>query len=236
MLSLRAVNHYYGTHHSLWNVDLELLPGECTCVTGLPGMGKTTLLNCIAGHLPVESGSILWHDAGKPARDLNGVSAEARMALGISYVPEDRRIFSRLTVEENLQLAMMAATGQPQAIPADIFDLFPELYGLRQRRGAELEEESLHQLSLARALVTRPRLLILDEPTRGIGHNMMQTLCAVIVRLNRELGLTVLLVEQRLSFIRHVADRFCLLHRGRNVAQGSVAQLDDKLLAHWMVP
>lgn len=236
MLSLRAVNHYYGTHHTLWNIDLDLLSGECTCIAGLPGMGKTTLLNCIAGHLPVESGTMFWHEAGKPRRDLVAFSAAERSALGISYIPQQPRIFSHLTVEENLQLALMAALGQAQAIPADLFELFPELYSLRQMRGDALEEESLQQLTLARALVTQPRLLILDEPAHNAGQRVKQKLAAVIRRLCQDSGLTVLLVEQQLSFIRHVADRFFLLHRGRNVAQGSVAQLDDKLLTYWMTP
>lgn len=236
MLSLRAVNQYYGTQHTLWNVDLDLLPGECTCVMGAPGMGKTTLVNCIAGYLPVESGSIMWHEAGKPPAELLTLAPEHRAALGIGFLSQDRRIFSQLTVEENLRIAMLAATDQPGPLPEMIFDLFPELYALRHLRGADLSGDDQQLLALARALVNHPKLLILDEPTRGIGQGLIQNLSLLIVRLNRDFGLTVLLVEQRLSFIRRVADRFCLLHRGRAVARGSVAQLDNEKLTHWITP
>ncbi|GGD10666.1 MULTISPECIES: ABC transporter ATP-binding protein [Franconibacter] len=236
MLSLRAVNQYYGTQHTLWNVDLDLLPGECTCVMGAPGMGKTTLVNCIAGYLPVQSGSITWREAGKPPEELLTMPPEHRAALGISFLPQDRRIFSQLTVEENLRIAMLAAADKPGPLPEMIFDLFPDLYALRHARGGELSGDNQQQLALARALVNQPRLLILDEPTRGAGQNVIQKLSLLIVRLNRDFGLTVLLVEQQLSFIRRVADRFCLLHRGRAVARGSVAQLDNEKLAHWITP
>ena len=167
MLSLRAVNQFYGSQHTLWNVNLDFPQGMCTGVVGLPGMGKTTLMNCIAGRVPVESGSIIWHEAGAPPRD--------------TLSPDDQ-----------------------------------------------------YQLALANALVNRPHLLILDEPLHGAGHSFAQKLGQLLVRLNREFGMTVLLAEQQLSFIRRVADRFCMLYRGRNVAQGHVNELDDELIAHWM--
>nr|WP_318382296.1 ATP-binding cassette domain-containing protein [uncultured Enterobacter sp.] len=236
MLSLRAVNQYYGTQHTLWNVDLDLVPGTCTCVMGLQGMGKTTLVNCITGNLPIESGSIIWQDGTAPPLDLLKVNPEHRTAMGIGYVPQDRRIFSQLTVEENLHIAMLAVGEPGSAVTRDIYDLFPELYALRQIKGAGLSEDNQHQLALARALVTNPRLLILDEPTRGLGQAFIHKLGNLLVRLNQDLGMTILLAEQHLSFIRRVADRFCLLHRGRNVAQGEVNQLDNQLLSHWMSP
>ncbi|WLI78386.1 ATP-binding cassette domain-containing protein [Kosakonia sp. H02] len=236
MLSLRAVNQYYGNQHTLWDVDLDLTPGRCTSVIGLPGMGKTTLVNCITGVLPVESGSMIWQEAGAPPRDLLMLQAEHRSAVGIGYVPQDRRIFSQLTVEENLHVAMRAASDPGSAMSRDIYDLFPELYGLRQLRGALLSEDNQQQLSMARALITRPQLLILDEPTRGLGQAFIHKLGNLIVRLNQEFGMTILLAEQQLSLIRRVADRFCLLHRGRNVAEGDIRQLDDPMLAHWMSP
>lgn len=236
MLSLRAVNQFYGDNHILWNLDLELAKGECTCVLGAPGMGKTTLVNCITGYLPVQSGSIVWNENGQPPQDLLLKPVESRAALGISYVAQQRRIFSQLTVEENLQIALLAGNERARAIPDMVYQLFPELYALRHLRGGELEHDLQQRLALARALVTEPKLLILDEPTHGCGQRFIQEMGAIVRRLNRDFGLTILLVEQRLSFIRRVADRFCLLHRGRNVAQGHVEQLDDRLVENWMAP
>lgn len=230
MLSLQSVNQFYGERHVLWNVDLEMLPGECICITGAQGMGKTTLLNCITGHLPVQSGSILWRHRGSPPQELSAANADIRPTLGMGYVPHDRRIFSGLTVEENLQIAMRAAGDMHDVFPESIFSLFPELYPLRHTRGATLSQDNQQLLALANALVIQPRLLILDEPTRGNNSGFIQKLGDLLLRLNREFGLSILIVEQRMSFIRRVADRFCLLHRGRSVAQGSVAQLDNPRL------
>lgn len=230
MLSLHSVNQFYGERHVLWNVDLEMLPGECICITGAQGMGKTTLLNCITGHLPVQSGTIVWRHGGLAPQQLNDASADRRAALGIGYVPHDRRIFSGLTVEENLQIALRAAGETHGAIPESTFALFPELYPLRHARGAALSDENQQRLALANALVIQPRLLILDEPTRGNSAGFIHRLGDVLLRLNRDVGLSILMVEQRMSFIRRVAGRFCLLHRGRSVAQGSVAQLDNPRL------
>ena len=226
MLSLRAVNQYYGDRHTLWNVDLDLPPGLCTGVVGLPGMGKTTLVSCIAGLLPIASGTMVWHDAGP----------ETRPGEGISFVPQDRRIFSQLTVEENLHVARMAKGVAGGSVSRDVFEFFPELYPLRQHRASGLNDDQQYQLALANALVTRPRLLILDEPSRGASPLFSIRLAQLLLRFNRELGLTVLLAEQHLSLIRRVAERFCLLYRGRNVAQGRVSELDDPLIAHWMGP
>lgn len=235
MLSLHAVNHYYGSQHILWNVSLELQPGGCTCLMGLPGTGKTTLVNCITGYQAIASGSILWQAAGDDApRSLLNLAPPLRAAMGIGYVPQDRRIFSQMSVEENLQIALLAGNRDAAGVSREIYDLLPALYPLRQVRGAALSAEQQYQLALARALVTRPSLLILDEPTRGMGLHMMQALGEFILRLKRDLGITVLLAEQRLSFIRRVADRFCLLHQGRSVAQGSVCQLNARLLERFM--
>ncbi|MCT9842886.1 MULTISPECIES: ABC transporter ATP-binding protein [Leclercia] len=227
MLSLRAVNQYYGDRHTLWNVDLDLPPGVCTGVVGLPGMGKTTLVSCIAGLLPIASGTMVWHEAP---------GAVHQAGTEISVVPQDRRIFSQLTVEENLHIAQMAKGIAGGSLSRDVFEFFPELYPLRQLRASGLNDDQQYQLALANALVTRPRLLILDEPSRGTGQLFTVKLAQLLLRFNRELGLSVLLAEQHLSLIRRVADRFCLLYRGRNVAQGRVSELDDPLIAHWMGP
>jgi len=236
MLSLRAVNHYYGSQHILWNLSLDLVPGECTGLLGLPGMGKTTLVNCIAGYQKVESGDIFWQEASGPPQDLLALSPPLRAAMGIGYVPQDKRIFSQMTVEENLQIAMRASHEGSSAVGSAIFDLIPDLWPLRQVKGAAMSDDDQYQLALASALVSNPKLLILDEPTRGMGHGFMHKLGECLLRLNRELGMTVLLAEQHLPFIRRVADKFCLLHRGRNVAQGTVSQLDTRLLEQFMTP
>ncbi|WP_410751294.1 ABC transporter ATP-binding protein [Citrobacter sp. U14242] len=236
MLSLRAVNHYYGNQHTLWDVDLDLQPGKCTGVLGLPGMGKTTLANCIIGNLPIESGTMVWYQAGAPPCDLRPMAMVNRIALGIRYVSQERRIFSQLTVEENLHIARKAIGENAAMTGSDIYRLFPQLYSLRQTKGGVLSEDDQHQLALASALVTRPRLLILDEPTRGTGQAYVHKLGNLIVRLSQELGIAIMLAEQSLPFIRRVADCYCLLHRGRNVAQGQLAQLNDPFLNDWMAP
>lgn len=236
MLSVRAVNHYYGSQHILWDLSLDLPAGECTGLLGLPGMGKTTLVNCIAGFQTVRSGSICWQEANGPPCDLLTLTPPLRAAMGIGYVPQDKRIFSQMTVEENLQIAMRAGHEGCGALGHEIFDLMPELWPLRQVKGAAMSDDDQYQLALASALVTRPKLLILDEPTRGMGQGFMHKLGECLLRLNRDLGLTVLLAEQHLPFIRRVADKFCLLHRGRNVAQGAVSQLDTRLLEQFMTP
>lgn len=236
MLSLRAVNHFYGDRHTLWNIDLELVPGECTGLIGLPGTGKTTLVNCITGHRPIESGSMIWQQTGSPPCDLMPLSPLRRTTLGIGYVPQDKRIFSQLSVEENLLIALKAAGENSATVDPQTYALFPSLYAIGQLKGAALTEDDRYQLALACAMVTRPKLLILDEPTRGAGHAFMHRLGDTLLRLSREVGLTILLADQQLAFIQRVADRFCLLHRGRNVAEGSVTQLDETLINAWMTP
>lgn len=236
MLSLRSINQFYGQNHILWDVDLDLQPGTCTGIIGQPGMGKTTLVNCIMGHLPINSGSMIWQEDNGPPQDLLLQPVEKRASLGIGYVPQGRHIFSQMTIEENLQIALLAGAGMERhrAIPPMVYDLFPALYSLRHQRSGELPMGQQQQLALARALVLQPKLLILDEPTEGMSPWLEEEMGNLIHRLNHDFGMTILLLEQRLSFIRRVADYFLLLHRGRNVAHGKVAQLDDSMVNTWL--
>lgn len=236
MLSLRSINQFYGQNHILWDVDLDLPPGTCTGILGQPGMGKTTLVNCIMGHLPINSGSMIWQEDNGPPQDLLLQPVEKRASLGIGYVPKGRHIFSQMTIEENLQIALLAGAGMERhrAIPSMVYDLFPALYSLRHQRSGELPIDQQQQLALARALVLQPKLLILDEPTEGMSPWLEEEMGNLIHRLNHDFGMTILLLEQRLSFIRRVADYFLLLHRGRNVAHGTVAQLDESMVNTWL--
>ena len=169
MLSLRAINQFYGPNHILRDVDMDLMPGSCTAVLGQPGMGKTTLVNCIMGYLPINSGTITWQERNAPPRDLQQQPSEQRAGMGIGYVPQGRHIFSQMSVEDNLMIALKAAkSSPPYAIPQIIFDLFPHLYDLRHQRSGDLTIDQQQQLALARALVLEPKLLILDEPTGGM--------------------------------------------------------------------
>lgn len=237
MLSLRSVNQFYGKNHILWNVDLDLPPGTCTGILGRPGMGKTTLVNCIMGKLPINSGTISWQQDGSPPEDLLSQPADQRARQGIGYVPQGRHIFTQMSVEDNLLIALLAGAESREnhrSIPEMIFDLLPALYSLRQQRSGDLPVYQQQQLALARALVLQPRLLILDEPADGMAPWLEEEMGNLIRRLNRDYGLTILLLEQRVSLIRRVADSFLLLHRGRNVAQGNVTLLDDGTLDKWL--
>jgi urea transport system ATP-binding protein len=231
VLTVKALNQSYGGSHTLWDVDLEVPGGSRTCLMGRNGMGKTTLLRCIMGLLPVDSGSIAFDGA-----ELRSRPAEARARLGIGYVPQGREIFPHLTVEENLRVGLGVRKGGPKTIPTRIYDLFPVLQEMRRRRGGDLSGGQQQQLAIGRALVLEPTLLILDEPTEGIQPNIVHEIGDILLRLNQDEKLTVLLVEQKLPFARRVASNFCILDKGRGVGSGPIEALtDDVVKAHLAV-
>nr|CAA6822770.1 MAG: Urea ABC transporter, ATPase protein UrtE [uncultured Thiotrichaceae bacterium] len=229
MLRVEKINQYYGESHTLWDLDMQVPEGECTVLMGRNGVGKTTLLQCIMGQLPVSDGVIHYQN-----EDLLKYNMERRANLGIGYVPQGRQIFSLLTVEENLLIGLPARRDHIRSIPPFIFELFPVLEDMLQRRGGDLSGGQQQQLAIGRALVLDPKLLILDEPTEGIQPNIVAEIGDIIRRLNQEIGLTVLLVEQKLPFARRVGDRFCILDRGRQVAEGAMDQLDDGLVQRYL--
>lgn len=229
MLTIRGLNQFYGQSHTLWDIELDVPTGQCTCLMGRNGVGKTTLLNCIMGSLPVTSGEITYLDMA-----LHTLPMEQRAKHGIGYVPQGRQIFSMLTVEENLQIGLPARPDRARTIPGFIYELFPVLKEMRHRRGGDLSGGQQQQLAIGRALVIDPKLLILDEPTEGIQPNIVTEIGDIIGKLNREMGMTVLLVEQKLPFVKKVADRFCILDRGRPVAKGSVDELSETLIREYL--
>lgn len=229
MLKIDQLNQFYGESHTLWDLNLHVPEGEVTVLMGRNGVGKTTLLQCIMGLLKVRSGEMTYQ-----GQSLAGVDAEKRANLGIGYVPQGRQIFPLLTVEENLLIGLPARRDKLRSIPPFIFELFPVLKQMLNRRGGDLSGGQQQQLAIGRALVLDPKLLILDEPTEGIQPNIVHEIGDIIRKLNQEIGLTVLLVEQKLPFARRVGDRFCLLDRGRQVAMGEMRELDEGLIHKYL--
>ncbi len=229
MLSIQGINQFYSQSHILWDLDLELKEGSCSCLLGRNGVGKTTLLKCITGLLPVKSGQI-----SLMGRDITKLSTENRARSGVGYVPQGREIFPLLTVEENLKISLGARPDRARQIPAHIYELFPVLKEMKHRRGGDLSGGQQQQLAIGRALVLDPKLLILDEPTEGIQPNIVRDISDVIRKLNTELGLTVLLVEQKLPFARRAAESFFIMERGRMVANGPMAELNDDLIQRYL--
>jgi urea transport system ATP-binding protein len=229
MLKIEQLNQYYGQSHTLWDLDLDVPDGKCTVLMGRNGVGKTTLLQCIMGLLPTKTGSMTFGD-----KDLRKVAAEERARMGLGYVPQGRQIFPLLTVEENLLIGLPARRDGLKKVPDFIYEMFPVLKEMLGRRGGDLSGGQQQQLAIGRALVTDPRLLILDEPTEGIQPNIVADIGKVVRRLNHEMGLTVLLVEQKLPFARKVGDQFCLLDRGRAVAAGAMPELNEELIQQYL--
>ena len=225
MLEIKGVNQFYGGSHTLWDIDMSVPAGSCTCLMGRNGMGKTTLLRSIMGLTAVRSGQILYE-----GRDLATLRAEDRARAGIGYVPQGREIFSQLTVGENLRTGLAARRKPLRSVPEHIFEMFPVLKQMLGRRGGDLSGGQQQQLAIGRALVLDPQLLILDEPTEGIQPNIVHEIGEVILRLNREAGLTVLLVEQKLPFARRVASDVRILDKGRLVVSGGIKMLTDELV------
>jgi urea transport system ATP-binding protein len=225
LLSIKGLNQSYGGSHTLWDIDLDVQPGSRMCLMGRNGMGKTTLLKCVMGLIPVASGEITF--AGT---DLSAVPAEGRARLGIGYVPQGREIFPQLTVEENLNVGLAARRDSRRTIPSQVFDLFPVLKQMLRRRGGDLSGGQQQQLAIGRALVLEPRLLLLDEPTEGLQPNIVHEIGDIILKLNREAGVTMMLVEQKLPFARRVASEFRILEKGRCVVGGSIEELSDDVV------
>jgi len=222
LLRIHNLNQSYGGSRTLWDIDLDVAAGTRLCLMGRNGVGKTTLLKCVMGLVPVTSGAITFDDV-----DLLARSPESRARLGIGYVPQGREIFPQLTVEENLRIGLAARRDRVRSIPARVFEIFPVLKQMLQRRGGDLSGGQQQQLAIGRALVLEPRLLILDEPTEGIQPNIVHEIGDIILRLNDEAGVTVLLVEQKLPFARRVASEFRILDKGRAVAGGAIDELSD---------
>jgi urea transport system ATP-binding protein len=225
MLQVDGLNQYYGESHILWDIGVTVPEGSCTCLMGRNGVGKTTLLKAIMGLLPVRSGKVRFDNL-----ELAGRPAELRARFGIGYVPQGREIFPQLTVEENLRIGLSARRDKVRTIPQRVFDLFPVLKQMAGRRGGDLSGGQQQQLAIGRALVTNPKLLILDEPTEGIQPNIIHEIGGILLRLNREEKLTVLLVEQKLPFARRLADSFVIMEKGAIVASGGIAGLTDDVV------
>ncbi|PCD00025.1 urea ABC transporter ATP-binding subunit UrtE [Halopseudomonas pelagia] len=229
MLRIQSVNQFYNQSHILWDLDLHLKEGTCGCLLGRNGVGKTTLLKCITGLLPIRDGQILLNGT-----DITRMSTENRARNGVGYVPQGREIFPLLTVEENLKISLGARADRARQIPEQIYQLFPVLKEMKHRRGGDLSGGQQQQLAIGRALVLDPKLLILDEPTEGIQPNIVRDIGDVIRKLNNDMGLTVLLVEQKLPFARRVADDFFIMERGRVVADGPIGELSDDLVQQYL--
>jgi len=229
VLSIKGLNQFYGESHTLWDVDLEVAQGSCVCLMGRNGVGKTTLLKAIMGGLPVQSGSIMFD-----GMELSNQPMEQRARLGIGYVPQGREIFPQLTVEENLKIGLSARADKSINAKDKVYEMFPVLKEMLNRRGGDLSGGQQQQLAIGRALMLNPTILLLDEPTEGIQPNIVAEIGDVIMRLNEEENITVLIVEQKLPFSRRVGKQFEILDRGRNVARGEIAELSDELVQKYL--
>jgi urea transport system ATP-binding protein len=225
MLNIDGINLYYGASHALRRVSLNAAPGRVTCVLGRNGVGKTSLMRAIMGLQAVKTGTITWE-----GKDITALSAHQRARCGIGFVPQGREIFARLTVKENLETGFAPLPRGRRTIPDEIFELFPVLKSMLARRGGDLSGGQQQQLAIARALVTRPRLLILDEPTEGIQPSIIKDIGRVIrlladSKLAEWSDMTVLLVEQYFDFAKELADDFAVMDRGEVVLSGQAAAM-----------
>ena len=219
MFTAEHLNVAYGQSHVIRDVSFSLQPGETLAVMGRNGMGKTTLLKSLIGMLPSRSGSIRIDDI-----ELSGLKSYQRVKCGMGYVPQGRMIFSQLTVEENILTGMGDA--RDTVVPRWIYDFFPVLGEMSQRKGGNLSGGQQQMLAIARALVSNPKLLILDEPTEGIQPSIIKEIARALTKLKTERGFAMLVSEQVLSFALDVADRFLIIERGEFVHEARRSEVD----------
>ena len=222
MLQARGLNLHYGASHILRDVDVAAEPGKVTCVLGRNGVGKTSLMRAISGLHPTSGGTLHWDGT-----ELTRLPPHKRAQAGIGYVPQEREIFPRLTVQENLRTGLAAAKGRAREIDDSVYELFPVLKDMLRRRGGDLSGGQQQQLAIARALTARPGCLLLDEPTEGIQPSIIKDIANVIAELARRGEMAIVLVEQYFDFARDLADQFYVMDRGQVVLSGAKDALDE---------
>ncbi len=220
MLTISNLNQFYGGSHILRDVSFEIPKGACTTILGRNGVGKTTLLKCLVGLVPIRSGSLTLEGV-----DIAKLPPYERARLGVGYVPQGREIFPRLTVEENLLMGLATKSGAAK-IPARIFEMFPVLKDMLRRRGGDLSGGQQQQLAIGRALASDPKLLILDEPTEGIQPSIIKDIGNVIASLAKGGEMAILLVEQYYDFAQALADHYVVMSRGEVVKAGRGADME----------
>lgn len=224
MLQVSELNQYYGGSHILRGVSFEAVVGEVTCLLGRNGVGKTTLLRCLMGLIPVKGGEVVWQ-----GKSITLSKPHQRVQSGVAYVPQGREIFPRLTVEENLLMGLSRlSAGNARSVPEEIWQLFPVLKEMKHRRGGDLSGGQQQQLAIGRALASRPRLLILDEPTEGIQPSVIKEIGQVIRSLANRGDMAILLVEQFYDFAAELADRYLVMSRGSIVQQGRGENMEQE--------
>jgi urea transport system ATP-binding protein len=225
MLSIQNISFSYGMVQALRDVSMTMAPGRVTCVMGRNGVGKTTLMKNIMGLLKNNTGGVVLG-----TQDVSRLPANRRAKAGIALVPQGRQIFPKLTVEENLRVGLQARTDRVRTIPVELYDLFPVLKTMSRRMGGDLSGGQQQQLAIARALAGNPKVLLLDEPTEGIQPNIIQQIGVILRKLVTERGMTVVLVEQYLDFVREFGQYFYIMNRGKVVSEGETAQLTPEIV------
>lgn len=222
MLTVEAIDLYYGSSQALKSVSVDAKIGAVTTILGRNGVGKTSLLRAIVGQQAIRTGKILWD-----GKDISRLPTHERARRGIAIVPQGREIFPLLTVDENLQTGFAAVPKNKRSVPGEIFELFPVLKDMMGRRGGDLSGGQQQQLAIARALVMRPRLLLLDEPTEGIQPSIIKDIERVIRLLADRGDMAILLVEQYFEFARRLANDYAVMDRGEVVLAGDAAKMDE---------
>jgi urea transport system ATP-binding protein len=229
MLKVENIDLYYGAAQALRDVSVTAEPGQVTCVLGRNGVGKTSLLRSISGRQGIRSGAILWE-----GRDISRLRPDARAKVGVATVPQGREIFPLLTVKENLETGFALLPRRERAIPDEVFDLFPVLAEMMHRRGGDLSGGQQQQLAIGRAMVTRPKLLLMDEPTEGIQPSVIKDIGRAISYLRDQGTMAIVLVEQFFDFAIALANQVAVMDRGRVVLAGARDALDEDEVRRWM--